>query len=115
MIEKVAAYTAALNRYDLEAVGQMFAENAIYISSGLDGAYQGRSAIIAAFRSYFADHTDQINQDKHLKRIGPKDVQSDWVLVTTDKRSGKQVSRHGIQVFTFNDEGLIQVVQVMDF
>jgi hypothetical protein len=115
MIDQVASYTAALNRFDFDAVAQMFAENAIYISSGLHGAFHGRSAIMAAFREYFADHPDQVNVDKHLKRVGPNDVQSDWTLTATNARTGKTVSRKGIQVFTFNDAGLIQVVQVMDF
>jgi ketosteroid isomerase-like protein len=115
MIEKVVAYTNALNRLDLDAVERMFAENAIYISSGMDGAYHGRSSIMAAFRAYFANHPDQVNFDKHLKRVGPNDVQSDWMLTATNAQTGKRISRKGIQVITFNEAGLIQVVQVMDF
>ena len=115
MIDRVAAYTAALNRFDFDAVAQMFAENAIYISSGLHGGFHGRSDIMAAFREYFTDHPDQVNIDKHLKRVGPNDVQSDWTLTATNARTGKAVSRKGIQVFTFNDDGQIQAIQVMDF
>ena len=115
MIDRVIAYTAALNRFDLDAVEMMFAENAIYISGGHGGAFHGRQAITQALREYLAEHPNQVAVDKHLKKIGFNDVQSDWTLTATNTRTGKSILRRGIQVFTFNDEGQIRVVQVLDF
>ena len=115
MIEQLEAYTAALNRYDFKSIENMFAENAIYISPGLHGALHGREAIMTAFRAYFAEHLDQVNEDKHIRVIGSKDVQSDWSLTATNAGTGKIVNRKGTQVMTFNDQGRIALIQVLEF
>ena len=110
----LAEYTAALNRYDLDAVENMFAENAVYASPGLGGEIAGRSAIMQAFRAYFADHTDQVNVDWNVKVIGNKKIQSAWSLTVTNARTGETVSRQGSQVMTFDVEDRIARVQVLD-
>ena len=114
MKERLAAYTAALNRYDLSAVEEMFAEDAVYISPGLHEALHGRAAIMAAFRIYFADHIDQANVDKNVRMINATDIQSDWSLTATNARTGEIVSRKGTQVMTFNSEDRIALIQVLD-
>lgn len=115
MRNQLAAYTAALNRYDLDAVKEMFAENAIYISPGINSVIHGRDAIITAFRAYFADHPNQVNVDKNVRLINPTNIQSDWSLTATNLRTGKSVSRKGLQVITFNDKQQIALIQVLDF
>ncbi len=110
----LAEYTAALNRYDLGAVENMFAENAVYVSPGLNGEVTGRTAIMQAFRAYFADHTDQVNVDWNVKVIGNKKIQSDWSLTATKVHTGEAVSRQGSQVMTFDGEDRIARVQVLD-
>ena len=115
MKEILAAYTAALNRYDFTAVENLFAENAIYMSSGFRGELHGRVAIMAAFRAYFAGHTNQVNEDKHVRVIGAKLIQSDWSLTATNSVTGEYVRRKGTQVVTFNNEGRIALIQVLEF
>ena len=108
MKQRLAAYTAALNRYDLSAVEEMFAEDAIYISPGLHGAIHGRAAIIAAFRSYFAEHVDQVNVDEDARALAAHTLQARWRLESSkSKRSGKQI-------INFNAEGEIQRIEVLD-
>ena len=115
MKQRLAAYTAALNRYDLHAVENMLAENAVYVSPGLKGKITGRAAIMTAFKTYFAEHVEQVNVDKNVSQISPIKVQSNWSLTATNKRTGKPVARKGLQVITFNDAGLIAFIQVLDF
>ena len=115
MKQRLAAYTAALNRYDLRAVKNMFAENAAYVSPGLNGEIEGRAAIMAAFKTYFAEHVEQVNVDKNVSQISPIKVQSNWSLTATNKRTRKPVARKGLQVITFNAAGLIAFIQVLDF
>ncbi len=110
----LAEYTSALNRYDLDAVETMFAENAVYVSPGLNGEITGRNAIMQAFRAYFADHTAQVNVDWNVKIIGNKKIQSDWSLAATNAHTRQTVSRQGSQVMTFDGEDRIVRVQVLD-
>ena len=101
-------YTAALNRNDFNAVEIMFAENAVYVSPGLDGEIKGRAAIMAAFRRYFADHIDQVNVDEDLQQLNASTLQARWRLESSkSKRSGKQI-------INFNAEGEIQRIEVQD-
>ena len=110
----LAEYTAALNRYDLDAVENMFANNAVYMSPGLGGEITGRNAIMQAFRAYFADHRDQVNVDWNVKLIENKKIQSAWSLTATNVRTSEAVSRQGSQVMTFDGEDRIARVQVLD-
>ena len=104
----LADYTAALNRYDLETVENMFSENAVYVSPGLDGEIKGRSAIMEAFRRYFAEHQDQVNFDEDAGALDANTLQARWRLASSKtKRSGKQI-------INFNAEGEIQRIEVLD-
>ena len=108
MKKRLADYTAALNRYDLSAVEEMFAEDAVYISPGLHGALHGRAAIRAAFHSYFAEHADQVNFDEGARALDAHTLQARWRLESSkSKRSGKQI-------IDFNAEGEIQRIEVLD-
>jgi ketosteroid isomerase-like protein len=109
MREKLAAYTAALNRYDLDAVEKMFAEDAVYVSGGVGGEITGRAEIMKAFRAYFRQHTDQFNWDEEVAQLDEYTIQSCWHLKSsTSKRSG-------IQKMTFDQHGLLLIVEVKDF
>ena len=108
MKQRLAAYTAALNRYDLDAVGDMFAENAVYVSSGFNGEIKGRAAIIAAFRSYFAEHTDQVNIDEDMRVLDANRLQARWRLESSNSK------RSGAQIISFDVQGKIQRIEVHD-
>ena len=101
-------YTAALNLYDLDAVAQMFAEDAVYVSPGIGGNISGRAAIMAAFRAYFRQHTDQVNTDEDVQQMDENTLQARWRL----RSSGS--NRAGSQRITFDAENLITCIEVID-
>ena len=101
-------YTAALNRYDLETVENMFSENAVYVSPGLDGAIHGRAAIMEAFRRYFAEHPDQVNVDEDACVLDANTLQARWRLESSKSK------RSGTQIINFNADGEIQRIEVLD-
>ena len=108
MKDLLAAYTAALNRYDLDAVAEMFAENAIYISPGLNATLHGRTGIMDAFRAYFAEHADQVNVDEDVHVLDANTLQARWRLQSSkSKRSGTQIIR-------FDGRGKIKRIEVRD-
>jgi ketosteroid isomerase-like protein len=108
MNEKLAAYTAALNRYDLDAVEKMFAEDAVYVSGGVGGEIRTRSSIIQAFHAYFHQHTDQVNLDEDVVQLDECTSISRWQL-----KSSKS-TRSGMQRISFNNQGLIVRIEVED-
>ena len=108
MKARLAQYTTALNRNDLGAVADMFAEDAVYISPGVGGEVNGRAAIMAAFRDYFRQHTDQVNTDEDAHQVDEHTLQSRWRLKSSNS------SRSGIQRMVFTAAGLITRIEVED-
>ena len=86
----------------------MFAENAVYVSSGLNGEIKGRAAIIAAFRSYFAEYVDQVNVDEDMRVLDANRLQAHWRLESSKSK------RSGTQIINFNADGEIQRIEVLD-
>jgi hypothetical protein len=105
---RLAEYTAALNRYDLDAVEQMFAEGAVYLSTGVGGEIKGRAAIMDAFRAYFAQHADQVNVDEDVRQLDEHTLEARWRLISS------RSNRSGMQRITFGDEGMIARIEVAD-
>ena len=112
--ERLRLYFNALNAFDLKKVERMFAEDAVYVSSGLSERKLGRANIIASFKTYFEEFADQVSVDDNIKLIGPNTFSSDWSLKTTSIKTGKLSERAGTQVTTFNEAGLIAYVEVRD-
>lgn len=107
-------YHAALNHYDERTVKAMFAEDAIYVSPGVNGAIAGREAIIAAFTAYFAEHPDQAAIDEAVTLVASDAVHSVWKLEATAHSTGQRVTRRGTETVTFDANGLIRHVEVSD-
>ncbi|MBG1232278.1 nuclear transport factor 2 family protein [Aestuariivirga litoralis] len=105
--QRLANYTAALNRFDMDTVERMFAEDAVYASPGLASVIQGRAAIMAAFRAYFAKHPDQVNGDEDVREEG-RSVTARWTLRSSSSQ------RSGMQVIRFNEAGEIDRIDVTD-
>ena len=108
MKQRLAAYTAVLNRYDLDAVGDMFAENVVYVSLGLNDEIKGRAAIMEVFRSYFAQHTDQVNVDEDMRVLDANRLQARWRLKSSKSK------RSGTQIISFDVQGKIIRIEVRD-
>jgi len=107
-------YHEALNGYDERTVKPMFAEDAIYVSPGVNGRIAGRDAIIAAFTAYFAEHPDQLAIDEAVTQLAADTVRSVWTLQATARSTGSKVSRRGTETITFDRHGLIRHVEVAD-
>jgi ketosteroid isomerase-like protein len=112
--EQLRFYFNALNAYDLKTVEDMFAEDAVYVSSGLREPIKGRVKIMEAFQQYFDEYDDQVSIDTNIKSIAPNIFSSDWSLKATSRKNGKPLERAGTQITTFNDTGLIAHVEVRD-
>jgi SnoaL-like domain len=103
-----------LNAFDLKAVETMFAENAVYRSSGLSSMKSGRAEIMLSFKIYFEEFADQISIDENVQAIAPSTFSSNWRLKATSNKTGKLLKRSGTQITTFNEDGLIVRVEVRD-
>jgi ketosteroid isomerase-like protein len=111
---RLRLYFNALNAFDLKAVEAMFAEDAVYISSGLKSTKSGRAEIIATFKDYFEEFADQVSFDTNISMVAPNCFNSYWSLKATSSKTGKLLERVGTQVTTFNDQGLIVHIEVLD-
>ena len=111
---KLRLYFKALNAFDLKSVEAMFAEDAVYVSSGLNNKKSGRADIMEAFQSYFLEFADQVSDDTNIMSVGPNTFSSDWRLKATSSKTGILLERAGTQLTTFNRAGLIAKVEVRD-
>lgn len=107
-------YHAALNAYDERTVAAMFAQDATYVSPGVNGRLEGRAAILAAFTAYFTEHPDQLAIDDDVTLVAPGTVRSLWRLDATARSTGRRVARRGTETVTFGADGLIRHVEVDD-
>lgn len=107
-------YHEALNAYDERMVKAMFAEDAVYVSRGVNGRVAGRDAIIAAFSAYFREHPDQRAADDTVTLVAPDTVRAQWRLEATARSTGGRVTRQGTETVTFDANGLIRHVEVDD-
>lgn len=113
LASRVERYYAALNTVDLAAVEAMFAEDAVYQSVGI-GALNGRAAIMAAMKTYFAEFPDQVAEFDRIETEGGSVARTRWRLKATSKLTGLMSERHGIELLSVNALGLIQRIEVQD-
>ena len=107
-------YHAAIDRLDFEAIAGFFAEDAVYVSDGIGAATEGRSAIIAAFRRYFAEYPDQVSVDELVENVSTDAARSVWRLTATSVSTGKRAERRGEELVRFDGSGRIVEVIVRD-
>jgi ketosteroid isomerase-like protein len=112
-VAALIAYHAALDAHDVDAVEKLMAENATYESAGI-GLVEGRAAITSAIRKYFAAHADHHAWDDSVKQIGPRSARAVWQLTATNDATGEKYHRRGEEEVTFDDEGLVLRVLVVD-
>ena len=114
-VARLVEYHAAITRLDFAAIEAMLAPEAVYVSGGVGGRIEGRAAIIAAFRSYFAAYGDQVSTDMLVERLGDLAARSEWSLAATHARTKEILSRRGEEIVLFSPAGLITTVDVKDF
>jgi ketosteroid isomerase-like protein len=108
------AYHAALDAHDVDQVETLMAENAVYSSASV-GVVEGRDAIVAAMRKYFAAHSDHHAWDDEVKASGPLQAHAVWQLTATHNISKEKYHRRGEETVTFNSEGKVVRVEVVDY
>ncbi len=106
-------YHAALDAHDVDRVETLMAENATYESAAI-GVVRGRDAITSAMRKYFAAHADHHAWDDHVEMIDAKSARAVWQLTATHNDSGEKYHRRGQEELTFDDEGKVLRVVVVD-
>ena len=114
LLALTSRYHEALNHYDEATVRAMFAPDAVYVSKGVNGRIEGRDAILTAFTAYFHEHPDQYAEDEGVEILSPNVVRFAWRLEATARSTGKRVTRRGVDAVTYNDDGLIAHVEVID-
>ncbi len=112
-VAAISAYHAALDAHDVDKVETLMAENATYESAGI-GLVEGRDAILAAMRKYFAAHTDHHAWDDSAEQIGPRTARAVWQLKATNNATGEKYHRRGEEDVTFDEAGLVLRVVVRD-
>ena len=114
LLALTSRYHEALNHYDETTVKAMFAPHAVYVSEGVNGRIEGRDAILPAFSAYFHEHPDQLAEDEWADILSPHAVRFAWRLAATARSTGKRVMRRGVETVTYDDNGLITHVEVID-
>lgn len=112
-VTRLKRYHDALNHFAADVVAPMFAEDAVYRSVGI-GTLHGRDAIIRAMAEYFAEYVDQVATDDSITEIEAGKVRSEWRITATSSRSGQEIARRGVEIVTFDADGLIVEVAVED-
>lgn len=110
----LAAFHSAIGKLDFSAIESMLASDARYVSIKV-GALEGREAIIAAFRRYFAEYPDQVAQDDLIERISPLSARAVWHVSATSSTTGLPLERHGEETIGFDAAGRVISVDVTDY
>lgn len=113
-VAALIAYHAALDAHDVDKVETLMAENAVYESVAV-GKVEGRDAITAAMRKYFATHIDHKAWDERVEQVAPNAARSVWQLTATNSANGENYHRRGEEVVTFDTVGKVVRVQVTDY
>ena len=98
--------------YTVHSRGGGFAPEVVYISQGVGGRIEGRDAVMAAFRTYLTEYSDQEAGDKKLEALAPMSASAEWRRTGTSTKTGVWRERIGAETITLNGDGLIVRVDV---
>ncbi|RJG45974.1 MULTISPECIES: nuclear transport factor 2 family protein [unclassified Mesorhizobium] len=110
--EILRRYHAAINALDYHAIEAMFAADIVYDSGGVGGLISGRDAVMAAFKTYFAEYPDQVSEDLSVETLSPNTARSVWALQATSATTGAPYKRQGTETITLDEDGRIIRVDV---
>lgn len=113
-VKALVAYHAALDAHNVDLVESMMAENATYTSPAV-GVVEGRDAIVGAMRKYFAAHSDHRAWDDAVKATGSRQAHAIWQLTATNNASKEKYHRRGEETVTFDADGKVLKVDVVDY
>lgn len=114
-VKQTIVYHDAINALDFAAIETSFAEDAVYVSGGVGGTIEGRTAIMAAFRRYFATYPDQVAEDTEIGAVGSHAARAVWRLTASHTETGEKLVRAGEETVTFDADGRIIRVDVRDY
>jgi ketosteroid isomerase-like protein len=112
-LSRLVAYHAALDAHDLSAVEKMLAPDVRYISHSI-GDVIGRDDVMTSLRGYFATNPDHQAFDDRLEQRDANTAVSHWNLRATNQTTGIVTERSGVETVTFDDAGLISLIDVRD-
>jgi limonene-1,2-epoxide hydrolase len=113
-IAALVAYHAALDAHDIDKVETLMALDAVYESASV-GIVEGRDAITAAMRKYFAAHADHHAWDDSVENVSATAARAVWQLTATHTATGEKYYRRGEEVVSFDESGKVLRVQVTDY
>jgi len=113
-VARIIAYHEAISAFDFDTIETMFAADAVYDSGGLGGVVSGRGPIMQGFRDYFDAYSDQTSEDSSVEKLDENRVRAVWTSTATHRKTGEKLLRSGIEITTFNEDGLISRVEVID-
>jgi SnoaL-like domain len=112
-VKALVAYHAALNAHDIGHIETLLATNAAYSSAGL-GRLDGRDAVVLAMRKYFDAHRDHHAWDDAVTATGPLQAHAVWQLTAMNNTTKEKSHRRGEETVTFDGEGKVTNVEVID-
>jgi steroid delta-isomerase len=104
---RIAAYVDALNTRDPDAIAALFAEDAVQADPASDPPNRGRAAIAAFFEGSVAASDDWTFAAEAVHTCAAQVAIDFRIDVET---GGSTMTISGIEVFTFDDDGLITSV-----
>jgi uncharacterized protein (TIGR02246 family) len=110
-IELAREYVRLSNAHELERIFPMFAEDAVYISK-IVGSFEGREAIEAMMRGFFAKIPDVRWEVAEYALSGDREVSFDFVRHFSDPETGGPAQVQGHEVIVFSEAGLIERIEV---
>ena len=110
-IEAARRYVELSNAGSLDDALAMFAEDAVYESTQV-GSFEGRDAIGAMMRGFFARYPGARWDVPAYREVGPAGIEFDFVMTATAAESGERIERRGTETIEFDGDGRILRVRV---
>jgi hypothetical protein len=110
-IDAARRYVELSNAGALSEALAMFADDATYESSQV-GAFEGREAIGAMMRAFFAKFPGPHWEVPAYHEREPGEVEFDFVMTATAAESAERIERRGTERISFDNAGRIRRIVV---
>jgi len=105
LLALIAAYDAAWNRQDVEAISSLHAPDVVFHNHTAGERVEGRDAVAAHIAGIF-ERWPTLRFSGRGQRAGDDFVVSEWTASATHPDDGRRLEWDGVDVFPFRD-GLI--------
>lgn len=110
-VELARRYVEASNEHDLERIGAMFVDDAVYVSSRV-GAFEGVDAIIAMMDGFFERFPDVHWDVEEYREEDAGAVVFDFVMKATSDGEAEAIEVRGVETIGFDGLGRINRIEV---